>query len=216
MDPGHRRAGINKQRVFPLPVPAITTQSRWCSISREAWSWKTCGTIWPCVINEMIRQALSTLSLSLLFNVSRYSWGNQSWNSIEDSCIRASNEAHWTSSASIVMTSRSMVCGLMQMVDSWSTLMIAHKASSRPALINFDNSMKIIFKWFSLANYKFFHWMEVTLSVWSTHPPYATTNFTSLWTEHSSLNRHCWKFLYPGSKTAKLGASSDILHRSPN
>ena len=36
MDPGRRRAGINKQRVFPLPVPAITTQSWQCNISREA------------------------------------------------------------------------------------------------------------------------------------------------------------------------------------
>ena len=131
------------------------------------------------MINETIRQALSASSLSSSFNVSRYSWGNRSWNSIEDSCIRASNEARRTSSASIVMTSRSMVCGLMQTVDSQSTLTIAHDASSRPALINFDNSMKFIFKWFSLANYEFFHWTEVTLSVRSAHPPYATTNFTS-------------------------------------
>ena len=45
------------------------------------------------------------------------------------------------------------------------------------ALINFNNSMKIIFKRFSLANYEFFHWTEVTLSVRSAHPPLRHNEF---------------------------------------
>ena len=132
------------------------------------------------MINETIRQALSTSSLSSSFNVFRYLWGNRSWNdSIEDSCIRVSNEARQTSSANVVMTLRSMVCGLTQMVDDRSMSTIAHDALLRRPLINFDDSIKIIFEWFSLANYEFFHWTEVTLSVRSAHPPCATTNFTS-------------------------------------
>ena len=145
------------QSVLPLPVLARMTESWRRSMARDAWSWKTHGTMCPLVRSDTTRHARIASSFSLLFKVAIKSHGNWSLIVTKASWVSTSSRVWQTRSTDVVRTGWS----IEQTADSdWCRVELTCLLDLS-TLIIFDRDLQFQFHWGNSGKLELSYWLKI-------------------------------------------------------